>query len=139
MRYNLLRGLIILVVEDNPATALILTQGLRRSGTHLVEIKASAGQARKRLEEEPVPHLVILDDNLSGTITGTDLALWMRDQPALQDTLRVSYSFADHEYIQARLPDDAVYHDIITKPILLQDLVNRLAALCQQHNIVPQE
>lgn len=127
-----LSGLAILVIEDSAAIAMDLSDGLRRAGARKIELKASAYQARKRLASLPAPDIVLLDNALIGAETGTDLALWMREQPQLQNTLRISYSGSDPAAIRARLPDDQVFHALIVKPLPLAALVQQLALLLQQ-------
>ncbi|NJK81272.1 MAG: response regulator [Chloroflexaceae bacterium] len=129
MTNTALEGVRILVVEDTADVALGLSEGLRRAGALTVEIKASARQARRRLEQEPLPDLVLLDQHITGEETGLDIALWMREQPALQQIVRVSYSGTNPEDLRTRCPDDTVFHALITKPIPIPQLIEKLAAL----------
>lgn len=125
---RLLAGLHILVVEDMCETALSLSSGLRRAGgAASVEVKASVWQARQRLMVQPVPDMVLLDNVLIGEESGLDLALWMREQPHLQHTIRISYSGSDLTMLQARCPDDTVFHGWIIKPVPLTHLIDQLA------------
>lgn len=126
---QLLAGLRIVIVEDTAEMALMLSEGLRRAGAISVEIKASARQARKRLVQTPVPDMVLLDNNLTGEETGLDIALWMREQPALAKTLRISYSGSDMNTLRARCPDDSVFHAMLFKPIPLPTLIETLCSL----------
>ncbi len=125
-----LDGIRILVVEDVAEMAFNVSDGLRRMGA-IVEIKASARQARKRLLQDPVPHVVLLDHCLVGNETGQDLALWMRAQPGLQQTLRISYSGIDLATLRQDWPDAQVFHQVVSKPtsltMLVQQIVQTLA------------
>lgn len=124
-----LEGLRILVVEDMADMALSLSEGLRRAGAITVEIKASGRQVRRRLMQPPAPDLVVLDQNIVGEETGMDIAYWMREQEELRHTLRVSYTGTYPELIEARNAEDPVFHAIITKPLPLPMLVEKLAAV----------
>lgn len=124
-----LRGLRLLVVENDARTALHLSEAFRRAGVQRIEIKASAWQARQRLQQEPIPHVVLLDYSIVGEDTGLDVALWMREQPALVGTLRILYTGTDVEKIETRLPDDTVFQRILHKPLPLPTLIEEVAAV----------
>lgn len=120
-----LDGIRILVVEDLADLALAVSDGLRRMGA-TVELKASARQARNRLLQDPVPQVVLLDHRLVGHETGLDLALWMRAQPGLQQTARISYSGTDPATLRQGWPDAQVFHQVISKPTSLSVLVEHI-------------
>ncbi len=133
LQARLLEGVRILIVEDTDDTALGLSLGFRRTGALAVETCSTAAQARNRLEQEPWPDVVLVDNRLNGEETGIQLALWMREQPALAGTLRVSYSATDAETIQSRCPDHQVFHAMMTKPVSLAEMTEHLAELVWQH------
>ncbi len=120
-----LDGVRILVVEDLADLALAVSDGLRRMGA-VVELKASARQARKRLLQDPVPQAVLLDHRLVGNETGLDLALWMRAQPGLQQTARISYSGTDPVTLRRDWPNAQVFHRVVSKPTSLSVLVEHI-------------
>lgn len=128
-----LHGLSILIVEDSAEIALGLSEGLRQAGAQRVELKASARQARRRLESDPLPTIILLDNSLVGGETGLDLALWMRTQPRLANLLRVSYSGSDPGQLRAQWPDSQVFHAVIVKPVPLPNLIAQLTDLVQAH------
>jgi CheY-like chemotaxis protein len=124
-----LEGLRILIVEDTADTAMSLSVGLRRAGAASVELKASVFQARRRLQQPPSPDLVLIDNDLFGKETGMDLAHWMREQPNLTNTLRISFSGSDPELLKNRWSDEQLFHAIISKPTRLESLVEQLASI----------
>src|SRR5512145_2880069 len=99
-----LSGIHVLVVEDKVPTAGGTCDWLRRMGA-IVDVRASVMQAKKRLMEVPFD-LAIIDYQLVGSATGTDLAIWMRDQSDLRHILRVSYSGIETQQVLAGAPDD---------------------------------
>lgn len=123
-----LNGLRILVIEDMADMALNVSEGLRRMGAATVELKASGRQAKKRLLQEPVPDVVLLDHRLVGDTTGLEIALWMREQAMLQQTARISYSGTDPATLQAEWPDEQVFHGVVQKPAALDALVQQIVA-----------
>lgn len=130
-----LRGLRLLVVENDARTAMHLSEAFRRAGVQRVEIKASAWQARQRLQQPPVPHVVLLDYSIVGADTGLDVALWMREQPALAQTVRILYTGTDVEQLQARLPDEHVFQRILHKPLSLPTLIEQVAAVVREQQM----
>lgn len=126
-----LAGLHILIVENEATVALHLSEGLRRAGARTVEIKASAWQARQRLEQPPTPDIAILDYDITGQETGVDVALWMRQQPALQRTRRILYTGSDIELLSRQFPDNHLFHLILSKPLSIITLIEQIAALNQ--------
>lgn len=132
-----LQGLHILVVEDVAELALDMSNGLRRMGAAKVELKASARQARKRLLQEPIPDVVLLDHRLVGDETGLDIALWMREQVILHRTARIAYSGTDLATLQASWPDEHVFHGVVSKPAPLEVLVQQIVQAVQAVRLVP--
>lgn len=122
-----------MVVEDTPDTAMGLSLGLRRAGALSIEARSSVSQAQKRLVEPPAPDVVLIDNKLMDEATGLELALWMREHPLLHNTLRVSFSGFDPALLSSQFPDDKVYHAMITKPVSLRELIDRLATLLERH------
>lgn len=130
-----LEGLHIFIVEDTAELAFDLSEGLRLAGASSIEIKASMRQAKKRLQQPPAPDVALLDFNLVGSETGLELALWMREQPLLYHTLRISYSGSDSAALRAQLPDDRVYHAIVTKPVPLATLIEHIARVIEANRV----
>src|SRR5512145_993654 len=102
-----LTGLRILVVEDAVSLALGTADWLHELGA-MIDVRASVVQAKKRLIEAPFD-MVVIDYHLAGSATGTDLAVWMRDHPDLQQIVRVSLSGTEPQHILQCSPTGA-YH-----------------------------
>jgi CheY-like chemotaxis protein len=133
LQVRLLEGIRILIVEDTGDTAMGLSLGFRRAGALAIETRSSVAQAQKRLAQEPAPDVVLLDNQLEGDETGIELALWMREQPTLNNTLRISYSAAEKEMLLAQCPDHQVFHVMLTKPLSLVEMIEQIAELVWQH------
>src|SRR5512145_1652576 len=123
LREKPLLGYRILVVEDTVQTALRTLAWIERMGAE-ADVRASVAQAKRRLSEAAFD-LVVIDYQLIGNATGTDLALWMRDQPDLQQILRVSYSGSEPHQILEGVPEDT-YHKVIPKTTRARDLIQQL-------------
>jgi CheY-like chemotaxis protein len=127
-----LQGRHILLIEDSVEMVTSLSAFFRAQGARLVEAQPSALRAKKRLASPPVPDLVLLDYRLNGSMTGTDLALWMREQPHLAQVIRVSFSAVAREHALRGAPDEGVYHAMIQKPVRLATLVEQMATLLRE-------
>jgi CheY-like chemotaxis protein len=124
-----LAGLHVVVVDDDRQVAEDVGTGLRWAGVASVDVAVTARQVQQRLLCPPIPHIVLIDFWLIGQQTGLDVALWLREQPALQYAIRVLYTSADVPVIQRLCPDDQVFHAIISKPVALPSLIEQLARL----------
>jgi response regulator RpfG family c-di-GMP phosphodiesterase len=124
-----LQGLHFLLIEDSVDMVTNLSSFFRAQGARLVESQPSALRAKKRLQSPPAPDVVLLDFKLNGSLTGTDLALWMREQPHLARVLRVSFTAVTRERALRGAPDEGVYHAMIQKPVRLAALVEQIANL----------
>ncbi len=129
-QHTLLTGLHIVLVEDDPHIGMALSSGLRACGAASVQIKASARQIKRLLcdRTRPLPHVVILDNDIVGDESGTDVAHWMCEQPHLADCVRISYSGTDPDALRAALTDPTIYHAMIVKPQPIEALASRIAA-----------
>src|SRR5205814_5065399 len=74
-----LRGLEVLVVEDEPPARDVLQQALEFFGAG-VAVAGSVEDARERIQAVP-PDVVVTDIEL-GRETGFDLVAWLRTQPS---------------------------------------------------------
>ncbi len=128
-----LKGLRILIIEDSAGIAMDVSSGFRMAGARTVEVKASMRQAKKRLAEEPLPDIALIDYNIVGEETGLDLALWMRSQSTLSHILRILYSGSDMANVRAKLPDSDVFHQMIAKPAPLAVLIQQIADVVHQY------
>jgi CheY-like chemotaxis protein len=127
-----LEGLRILIVEDFVDTGIVLTRRFYRAGAAVAEIRTSYLQAQNCLQQQTFD-VVLIDHNLIGNRTGLDLAIWLRDQPEHRSTIRISFSGSDPMVVQSQLPDDGVYHDLITKPISFDNLVKGISEIVARH------
>lgn len=104
---------IIVLVEDNPATQLIVRKLL--AGEGIVYCADNVEDAR-RLIEELSPSLAIVDNKLIGEATGLDLIEMLKADPRYADIPVIMLAASDEpEVIMRALLADAV--DYISKPI----------------------
>ena len=123
-----LAGRSIVILEDSGDIHYQLQLALKVAGAASVQCCATLRQTRAALATDlPAPAAVLIDHYL-GLRTGAELAVWMRQQPHLQQTWRVSYSEAPAESIERSANADA-YHLIWRKRDMLE-LIADLAALC---------
>ncbi len=119
----------ILVVEDEPAIQALIEVNLRRAG-HVVLLAADAETAR-RLVQEALPDLVLLDWMLPG-MSGVDFARLLRSEartrslPIIMLTARAE----ERDKIEGlELGAD----DYVTKPFSPRELVARIKAVLRRH------
>jgi hypothetical protein len=70
-----------------------------------------------------------MDHRLVGNETSLDLALWMRAQPGLQRTVRISSSDTDPATLRQGWPDAQAFHQVVSKPTSLRVLLEHIATL----------
>ena len=119
----------ILVVEDEPAIQSLIEVNLRRAG-HVVQLASDAETAR-RLVQEALPDLVLLDWMLPG-MSGVDFARLLRSDsrtrmlPIIMLTARAE----ERDKIEAlELGAD----DYVTKPFSPRELMARIKAVLRRH------
>jgi two-component system phosphate regulon response regulator PhoB len=119
----------ILVVEDEPAIQSLIEVNLRRAG-HGVQLASDAETAR-RLVQEALPDLVLLDWMLPG-MSGVDFARLLRSDartrmlPIIMLTARAE----ERDKIEAlELGAD----DYVTKPFSPRELMARIKAVLRRH------
>jgi hypothetical protein len=94
-----LAGLRVLLVEDSGDLAAGFREGLRMVGcTRVVHCGIIAAAQRLLAPGQPLFDIALIDHNL-GRERGSTLASWMRLQPHLVTTKRVSYSATSRERI----------------------------------------
>jgi len=79
----------ILLVEDSPDTAELVRKALTARGYNFLH--APDAESGLRLARENQPDLILLDLGLPD-YDGQTLAGWLRDVPALKDTLIVAFT-----------------------------------------------
>jgi len=113
----------ILLIEDDPAVARSLQDGLEREG-YAVTWKASGAEGVEHARDH-TPHLIILDVRLPGG-SGFDFCGSMRQmglrQPILMLTVR-------REEMDKVLGLEMGADDYVTKPYSLRELLSRIRAL----------
>ena len=115
----------ILVVEDEPSIAEVVSLYLKRAG-YRVSL-ASDGQAALQLMERQMPDLLILDLMLP-RVDGYEIARWVREQ---SDTPMIMLTARREEYDRiAGLEMGA--DDYVVKPFSPQELVSRVRAVLRR-------
>jgi len=119
----------ILVVEDEPAIQSLIDVNLRRAG-HLVRLAADA-EAARRLVQEALPDLVLLDWMLPG-MSGVDFARQLRAAPRTRalPVIMLTARAEERDKIEAlELGAD----DYVTKPFSPRELMARIKAVLRRH------
>jgi DNA-binding response OmpR family regulator len=116
----------ILVVEDDPAVARSLQEGLERAG-YRVTWKAAGAEAI-RFAREHDPHLIILDVRLPDG-SGFDVCRQMRALKLRQPILMLT---VQGEEIDKVLGLEMGADDYMTKPYSLRELLSRIRALLRR-------
>src|SRR5687767_3522863 len=112
----------ILVVEDEPSIAEVVSLYLKRAGYH-VQI-ASDGRQAMNIFERQMPDFVILDLMLPG-IDGLSLTRWLRDR----SNIPIIMLTARREEIDRIAGLEMGADDYVVKPFSPQELVSRVRAV----------
>jgi DNA-binding response OmpR family regulator len=115
----------ILIVEDEPSIAEVVSLYLRRAGYHVQ--CASDGQTAQEMLEKSIPDLVVLDLMLPG-LDGYTLTRWLRersDVPVIMLTAR-------REEIDRIAGLEMGADDYMVKPFSPQELVSRVRAVLRR-------
>jgi CheY-like chemotaxis protein len=119
---------VILVVEDDPANALLITAMLTRAGHHvLTAVDGTGAMDSARLWR---PDLVLLDVSLPGAMTGFDVCRALRDQPDTATTpiiMQSGWAFAS----DVEAGREAKCDDYLAKPYSRDQLLNAVQALLE--------
>ena len=119
----------ILVVEDEPAIQALIEVNLRRAG-HTARLAADAESAKRMVQEE-LPDLVLLDWMLPG-MSGVDLARQLRSVPRTRAVpiIMLTARAEERDKIEAlELGAD----DYVTKPFSPRELMARIKAVLRRH------
>jgi DNA-binding response OmpR family regulator len=116
----------ILVIEDDPAVASSLQDGLARDG-YRVTWRASGGEGI-RYARDHAPHLIILDVRLPDG-SGLDFCRQMRQLGLRQPILMLT---VNREEIDKVLGLEMGADDYVTKPYSLRELLSRVRALLRR-------
>jgi DNA-binding response OmpR family regulator len=115
----------ILVVEDEPSLAEVVSLYLKRAGFH-VQVAHSGGQAMSMLEKQ-IPDFVILDVMLP-EVDGLSITRWLRDHsdvPIIMVTAR-------REEVDRIAGLEMGADDYVVKPFSPQELVSRVRAVLRR-------
>ena len=115
----------ILVVEDEPSIAEVVSLYLKRAGFH-VQIAADGKQAMNSFERQ-MPDFVILDLMLPG-IDGLSLTRWLRDR----SNVPIIMLTARREEIDRIAGLEMGADDYVVKPFSPQELVSRVRAVLRR-------
>jgi DNA-binding response OmpR family regulator len=116
----------ILVVEDDPAVAEALLEGIRRDGYQVaLEATAAAAVAHVRARH---PHLVVLDVRLPDG-SGFDVCRELRRAGLRQPILMLTVQSDEVDQVMGL---EAGADDYVTKPYRLRELLARIRALLRR-------
>jgi PAS domain S-box-containing protein len=122
-----LRGLAVLVVDDNATNRRILQESLTYWGMRPALTcgadEAMAGLLRASAEGEPFP-VVLLDAMMPGT-DGFELAQWIKGHPELGATILLMLSSAGRPGDAGRCQELGI-HTYLTKPLKQSELLDAL-------------
>jgi CheY-like chemotaxis protein len=93
----------ILLVEDEPLIRFALAEALRELGVSVMEA-ASADEARQYLTAGGAADLVFTDHRMPGSMTGSQLAAWIRRRYPRLGVIVTSGYFNDREWGEPILP-----------------------------------
>lgn len=113
----------ILLIEDDPAVARSLQDGLTRDGGYPVTWKASGGEGI-RFARDQNPHLIILDVRLPDG-SGFDFCRQMRQLGLRQPILMLTVQRDETDKV---LGLEMGADDYVTKPYSLRELLSRVRA-----------
>lgn len=110
-------GVTAMLVEDHPALRRILTQTLATLGFAVTALP-DADAAREQIERDGCPALLFSDVRMPGSMTGIELARWVRERhPDARILLQTGYAVGD-----------ATGFVTITKPFSADQLLEAIQA-----------
>jgi len=112
----------LLVIEDDPAVARSLRDGLEREG-YIVTWTASGAEGM-RIARDETPHLIILDVRLPDG-SGFDFCRAMRESGLRQPILMLT---VERDEVDKVLGLELGADDYVTKPYSLRELLSRIRA-----------
>src|SRR3990172_300196 len=116
---------LIMVVEDEPSIAEVVSLYMKRAGFQVVTAK-DGGEAMAYFEKQ-IPDLVILDLMLP-EIDGLSLTRWLRDRSEVPIIMRT----ARREEIDRIAGLEMGADDYVVKPFSPQELVSRVRAVMRR-------
>jgi CheY-like chemotaxis protein len=116
----------VLIVEDDPLTAM-MEQTIIRDLGHEVTAIALSGEAAIEAVERDAPDLILMDIKLSGELDGTQAALKIRQRHAAPIIFITAYGDKDHSISgELDIPEGYGY---IVKPFTEAELVNAIGRI----------
>lgn len=116
----------ILLIEDDPAVAYSLRDGLERDGYGVTW--KNSGQEGARFAREQNPHLIILDVRLPDG-SGFDICRQLRQQGCSQPIIMLTVRRDEMDKV---LGLEMGADDYVTKPYSLRELLSRIRALLRR-------
>lgn len=110
----------ILLIEDDPAIAQSLLDGLKHHGFH-ADLRVN-GKSGVEFVKQSMPHLVVLDIRLPDG-SGFDFCRQMRQMGLRQPIIMLT---AQHDELDKVLGLEMGADDYVTKPFSLRELVSRI-------------
>lgn len=126
---------LILVVEDDGVTRLLVRTLLQERGFRVLEA-ATGEQALERLESEEAVHLVTLDLDLGGEASGLDVLRTMRDRVRTKEIPVVVATGIDQPGVEMEL-FEAGADDFIVKPLDPPRFLLRVLAVLRRYGLNP--
>ena len=110
-------GVRALLVEDHPVLRRILAQTLATLGFDVATV-GDADEARAAIERDGCPELLFSDVRMPGSMTGIELARWVRERhPEARILLQTGYAVGD-----------ATGFVTLTKPFSAEQLLEAIKA-----------
>lgn len=112
----------ILIVEDEGLIALHLMEILTHAGYRVSEPVASGEEALKHLEERTLPHLILMDITLDGSLDGIETAREIRKRYTVPIIFLTAHS---NSLVTARAKEVSPCGYIV-KPVMEKDLLDHV-------------
>ncbi|MBI2506832.1 MAG: response regulator [Candidatus Colwellbacteria bacterium] len=117
----------VLVAEDDPSLAQILSSRLTRAGIEVV--RAKDGEETLRVMREAKPDLVLLDLILPGKYDGFEVLQKMKEDPTLDNRPVVIISNLGQESDIAKVRQLGAVEYFVKAKTSIDDLINKIQGL----------
>lgn len=121
----------ILLVEDNPDHAQVMTRKLKRRGFELF-VAQNGQEALTMAVSEPTPHVILMDFDLPGDFNGIETTKKLKQLPQVSVIPVIAVS-ANIDYRAKSELDDAGFFNYCLKPVDYDKLF-RLLTLALRSN-----
>jgi CheY-like chemotaxis protein len=126
------RCLNVLVVENNPDMARVITEILKVKGCNTI-VSSNYREAFNIIQTD-MPDLVSCDIRLSGKVTGLDFARMIRTDPRFANLLLIAISAFNGEKEKAEAMS-AGFDMFFSKPVKFTDLSKAIEICSEQHGV----